>query len=83
VLQVTEEHFPRNWATAAAIPKTQALGDDWVKSGASAILAVPSAVISQETNYVLNPKHPKAVAVKTGEPETFLYDPRVLKGSTA
>jgi RES domain-containing protein len=30
---------------------------EWLKSGTSAVLAVPSAIVPQELNYLLNPAH--------------------------
>lgn len=79
VRRLETEQLPENWTAVAAIPVTQALGDAWAKSGTSAILAVPSAVVPRELNYLLNPKHPDASRVNIGEPEMFLYAPRVLK----
>lgn len=78
-LHVKKEQLPVDWSSAAAIPETQALGDAWANSKASAVLAVPSVVIPQEFNYLLNPKHPDAKEVSTSEPETFRYDARLLK----
>src|SRR6266850_2301369 len=34
------------------------LGNHWLESLASAVLRVPSAVIPQEFNFLLNPRHP-------------------------
>ncbi len=79
VRRLEEEQLPENWTAVAAIPETQALGDAWAKRGTSALLAVPSAVVPRELNYLLNPKHPDASLLNIGEPEVFLYDPRVLK----
>ena len=58
---------------------TQALGNTWVECKASALLAVPSRIVSVERNYLLNPSHPDADRVRLGEPQPFRYDPRVLK----
>lgn len=45
----------------------------------SAVLAVPSVIIPQETNYLLNPQHPDFKKIKIGKPEDFGFDPRLLK----
>jgi RES domain-containing protein len=52
--------LPEGWKTLVPSEQTitRTIGDDWVKSGESAVLAVPSAVING-TNYLLNPKHPR------------------------
>lgn len=79
VLHVDRGDLPEDWMSPGAIPTTQALGDAWVRSNASVLLAVPSAVIPQELNYLFNPKHPQAGSLTLGEPQPFRYDPRLLK----
>lgn len=46
---------------------------------ASAILAVPSVLIPEETNYLLNPAHPDFKKVKIGEPEVFTFNYRIAR----
>jgi RES domain-containing protein len=46
---------------------------------------VPSAVIPQELNYLLNPLHPDFKHIRVRNPEAFRFDPRVerrLRGVT-
>jgi len=52
----------------------QALGDWWLDSGISAVLAVPSAVVVQEHNYLLNPAHPDFASVRAEPPALFHFD---------
>jgi len=46
------------------------MGDRWLKSGKHAVLHVPSVIIPEEYNYLINPLHPdaKKVKVKTALP---------------
>jgi RES domain-containing protein len=53
---------------------TRRLGDDWARSSRSALLAVPSVIIPDETNYVLNPAHPDFKRVTIGNPVSFTFD---------
>ena len=69
--------LPADWRTEPPPPSTKALGDDWVKSARSAILALPS-VITGETNYLLSPAHPDFGKIRIGKPEPFVFDPRLL-----
>src|ERR1700733_10243385 len=39
------------------IAKTQAIGDDWLRRGRTALLAVPSVPSPESLNYLLNPLH--------------------------
>jgi RES domain-containing protein len=55
------------------------IGDDWVKSGTSAVLEVPSAVIESNSNYLLNPRHRGFDAIGVGDPQPFKIDVRLLK----
>jgi RES domain-containing protein len=56
---------------------SQQIGDDWVRSTRSVVLALPS-VITRETNYLINPVHPDFGKIETGKPEPFTFDPRLL-----
>jgi RES domain-containing protein len=53
----------------AARGRLQAIGTEWAKKRSAAALAVPSAVIPVETNYLLNPLHPQFRRIKIGKPE--------------
>lgn len=43
------------------------------------ILSVPSAVILQERNFLLNPAHREFAKFVVGRPESFNFDPRMWK----
>jgi len=43
------------------------------------VLAVPSAIIPRERNYLLNPAHRDFKAIRIGAPEPFGLDPRMWK----
>jgi RES domain-containing protein len=70
--------LPKQWAVAPAPPSSQGIGDLWVKEGRSAVLAVPSAILSDEPNYLLNPGHPDFRKIEIGSAEPFTFDPRLL-----
>ena len=77
LLRVDVASLPKNWGEDLAY--TQALGNTWVERKASALLAVPSRIVSVERNYLLNPTHLDADRLRLGEPQPFRYDPRGLK----
>jgi RES domain-containing protein len=59
-------------------PKTNAaVGDNWVRSGRSAVIRLPSAVVPNEFNYILNPSHPDFGKISLGKPQVFKADPRL------
>jgi RES domain-containing protein len=57
----------------------QRIGRDWLKGGRSAVLAVPSAVVPAEHNYLLNPAHPDFARITRGEPEALDTDLRLMR----
>ncbi len=75
---LVREALPSDWTGEPPPPTTQVLGDLWVKQARSAVLAVPSAIIPGEPNYLLNPAHPDFTQITVGPPEPFVFDPRLL-----
>jgi RES domain-containing protein len=65
--------------SVAARETLQALGTEWARKGTSAVLAVPSAVIPAETNYLLNPLHPDFRRIKIGPARRFETDLRLIR----
>ncbi len=53
------------------------IGDNWVGSGVSAVLRVPSVIIPSEFNYLLNPVHEDFRRCVWGKPRLFKFDPRL------
>ena len=51
----------------------------WLKSGRSAVLSMPSAVVPAERNYLLNPGHPDFARIVMGEPEALDTDFRLMQ----
>ena len=70
--------LPTGWRREPPPPSTQAIGDAWVRAGRSAVLELPSVIVSGEPNYLLNPAHPGFKKISIGKPEPFAFDPRLL-----
>lgn len=66
----------------SVLPATQHAGDAWLSEGNSPVLQVVSSIISEEPNYVLNPKHPKFTRLKIGKARPFSFDPRLVVSAT-
>src|SRR3972149_11448554 len=65
VARIKVEDLPSDWRDLAAREKLQAIGTKWATKRSAAVLAVPSAVVPSETNYLLNPLHPDFRRIKT------------------
>ena len=71
--------LPANWKTTPAPGSLKSYGADWLARGETAVLKVPSALISSECNLILNPVHPDFPKIIVAAPEEFCYDPRMWK----
>jgi RES domain-containing protein len=71
--------LPKNWATDPAPNTTKRIGDLWVKERKSTVMAVPSALIPREWNYLVNPAHPDFPRIIVGKPQRFHFDPRLAR----
>lgn len=70
--------LPWNW-NASPIPSTvQAIGDRWVYGASSPVLRVPSVVIAEEHNYLLNPDHRFFDRITISPPRPFEFDGRLV-----
>ena len=70
--------LPGDWSTVPAPASLQTIGVSWLTSGGSAVLSVPSAVITVERNFLLNPRHPEAQRINIISDEAFTFDTRLL-----
>ena len=52
-------------------------GDVWLKEQRSAVLMVPSVIVPEEQNVLINPAHPDAPRIKATKLRKWLYDSRL------
>ena len=71
--------LPKNWRAEPAPKRLRTLGNEWLNSGNSAVLRVPSAIVGGEFNYLLNPLHPDFSKLRIHGPERFSIDKRLVK----
>lgn len=69
--------LPANWFAATPPAALQEIGEDWLETGRTAILKVPSAIVPDEWNYLLNPQHADIRKIVIGPPEPFSFDRRL------
>jgi len=73
--------LPSDWSAAVAPASTKEIGGIWVRENKTAVLSVPSAVVTHERNYLLNPAHPDFARIRFGSPMPFVFDPRLKKNN--
>lgn len=71
--------LPPGWRRYPPPEVLAALGTEWVRRGRTAVMAVPSAVIPQELNYLINPRHSDFRRIRIGRPVPFRFDARMWK----
>ncbi len=79
VSELSWADLPEDWNSRPMSPSTRAIGDRWIKKQSSAVLRVPSIVVPDEYNYLLNPTHPDFSQIKIGKPTIYYFDPRLTK----
>ena len=83
VERIDPASLPADWREISARGELQQLGATWSQTRTSAVLAVPSAVVPAECNYLLNPDHPDFIHIEIGAREQWLTDPRLLRRTAA
>ena len=74
---ITEAQLPGNWKHAPAPFETKEFGTNLFKDKQFSVFKIPSTVISEEYNYLLNPRHPDSKQFKLLEIKDFVYDLRI------
>ncbi len=78
IKKIDKKGLPDNWQEYTNYAFCQVIGDTWLKGKATAVLRVPSAIIPEEYNYLINPQHPDFGRIKVHATESFGFDERLL-----
>lgn len=73
------DSLPPDWRAHPAPASTQILGDTWVQAVRAPVLRVPSVIVPDEPNYLVNPHHPDFEDLEIGDVEPLDVDDRLLK----
>lgn len=77
--QLNFAELPAKWRSDPAPRSLQNLGDHWIREARSAVLCVPSAIVPDEFNYLINPMHRHFKKIKIGKHLPFKFDSRLIK----
>ena len=75
--RVRVDDLPSDWREIGARSKLQAIGAEWARKRSAAVLAVRSAIVPADSNYLLNPLHSDFNRIKVGKPSTVETDLRL------
>lgn len=78
-VEVPGELSVENVANDVAISaKGRAMGDTWARDARTVMLCVPSRLIPEEWNYLINPGHASASEVRIVHVRPFVFDERLI-----
>jgi RES domain-containing protein len=72
---VPQESLIPDWRHDVGI--TRAIGDEWLSASRTLALAVPSAVLPDSMNFLLNPMHVRSEELQVLARQPFAFDPRL------
>ena len=75
-VDVAPARLPATWRQTPAPAELAAIGDRFARARRAAILVVPSALVPDEFNWLLNPEHPDFRRLRIHPAEPFSYDAR-------
>jgi RES domain-containing protein len=80
IVDIQEKNLGKNWRTTGAYVALRQKGSEWYRSNNSLVMSVPSAVIPEERNFVINTQHTDySTKTKLISTETFLWDERLIR----
>jgi RES domain-containing protein len=73
--QVTQADLPEDWTAHLEVTRDQ--GTAWLTGGSTVLLRVPSALVPETWNYILNPAHPEAAKLRIAAEYPYPFDERL------
>lgn len=74
---ILPDSLSANWTDYNAMSITQNIGHQWIKENESAVLQVPSSIIEEEVNYLLNPSYQDFQQIMIIKTHPFVFDKRI------
>jgi RES domain-containing protein len=71
--------LPEGWADLPASGEAQEFGRRWLQSNNDLVMLVPSAIIPESSNALINPAHPAYAKVQLAIVRDFTFDARMFK----
>lgn len=75
--EIRTEDLPERWHLIESYPVCQAIGKEWLEKRESCTLRVPSSIIDDEKNILINPNHPEFDKVSIKTIREFTFDDRL------
>jgi RES domain-containing protein len=75
------DSFPKAWDAAVVQPFTRIMGDQFLRDKKNLLMAVPSVLVPEEFNYVMNPLHTAMKRIKITHKRIIQFDKRIAQGA--
>jgi len=79
IQKVAVESLPENWKDISAPAQLKKISDAFLAERKYLALQLPSAIVTAEFNFLVNPLHPAMAKVKILNREPFNFDDRLIK----
>lgn len=77
IQEIRLEDLPENWNEHPPSNSTQVVGDDFVLQNAALVLKVPSCIVPDEFNYLINPNYEGMRGVTVTKTRVLWFDGRL------
>ncbi len=78
ILTLDISNLPPNWQDISAPMQLRQIGDTFLKQQQYLLMKVPSVIVPDDFNYLLNPLHADAAKVKVITQRGFSFDERLV-----
>lgn len=79
IIQINIKDLPKDWSTYPAPLTLADIGSKWANENKSLLLRVPSSIIKEEFNVLINPLHQDFKLVSINSIDKFNFDKRLFK----
>lgn len=79
IVEITSKELPGNWFVNPPPDRLKTIGDEFVKANRFLVLKLPSAIMMEDFNFLINPNHPDFSKVSKISMRTVPIDDRLMK----
>lgn len=77
IAEINVKDLPKNWDSFEQMHLSQKMGDNWIRECKKALLKIPSSIIHDEFNFLINPNHLDFKKIKLVVVKPFSFDDRI------
>lgn len=77
LLSIPLDQLPDGWNSLNPPDSIKDLTGSWVSENCFLLLKIPSAVVAEDYNFLINPGHPRAAEGIIIDRQPYLFDPRL------